>query len=240
MANLNPTGMDELEKTKWMISRVDLLHKCVIETFTNDNKKYENEANKTISKLKEWRNYFISPIGVGLTVLLGITPVFNFDFWTFFIILISLAGIGFVIFIFFTWLVGKIEQIYTEIDFIFNYSVGWFQMSNGFFITVVSDLTKVSFEGVNNYRIFTHLLLGAVLLIISNKFKKLSIDFRAFRNFKEFLESESKSYTKNIDLMSMYFQQFDKTKTRIHEELLEFVEETLKEYKPKDEIKTNG
>lgn len=48
MANPNPTGMDEIERTKWMISRVDLLHKGMIGTFTNDNKKYENEANKGI------------------------------------------------------------------------------------------------------------------------------------------------------------------------------------------------
>lgn len=239
MENTNPTGINELEKTKWMISRIDLLHTSMIESLINDIKKYETEANKGISKLKEWRNYLLSPIGIGLTILLSTMSIFGFDLWVFVIVLISLAGIGSLIFVFCTLLVKIIEQIYNEIDFIFNDGIGKFQTSHGFFITSVSDLTKINFDGINNYRIFVHLLLGAVMLTFSNQFKILSTRYWAFRDFKEFLESEAKSYTKNLSLMRVYFQQFDKTKTRIHEELLEFVEETLKEYKPKGVV-TNG
>jgi len=44
----NPVNINELEKTKWMINRIDLLHKELIEQFTNDSKKYANSHNLPI------------------------------------------------------------------------------------------------------------------------------------------------------------------------------------------------
>jgi len=187
-----------------------------------------------LSKLKEYRNYFLAPIGVGLTVFLGSIPIFNPDAWTFLIILFSLAIAGSVIFVIFTRLIAVVERIYAELDSIFREGIEHLGMSYGFFIASVADLSIVNFSSVDNYRLFTHLLLGAVMRTFSNRFKELAVQYWYIPDFKKFSELESTEYSKNLHLMRLHFQKFNRTLS-FPLGLLEFVEEVLKEYKPNSE-----
>jgi len=224
---------NELEKTKWMISRIDMLHEGMIESLNHDLKKYEIGFDKGISKVKEWRNYLLSPIGVGLTLLLGSTAIFNFDVVVFSTILVILAIIGGIIFVIFTKLIGIIEKIHTEIDFVYANIIEKFWKSQGFMTSNVADISKVNFEEMENYLLFSHSLIGAVMHYISNYLKKMSKQYRYFSDFKKTLEETSVIYDENIEEVKQIWKVFDKTKS-VHPDLLRFVEQEL-ESKQKQE-----
>lgn len=232
MENDNLTGISELEKTKWMISRIDMLHKNLADAFTSDMKTYETTANKSISKIKEWRNYLLSPIGAGLAVLIGSTTVYNFDLWVFTTILSILAVIGLIIFVIFTKLASIVENVYSEIEIMLTDGIGNLVTSQGFITSVVADLSITNFENIKNYFVFSQILICAVMYSLSNQLKELAEKYRILKDFKNFLEEQSQIYRKDIDHVTIYFQVFDRTKL-LHPELLKFVDETLKDFKPK-------
>ncbi|HEV2193640.1 MAG TPA: hypothetical protein VGR54_08505 [Nitrosopumilaceae archaeon] len=72
MADINPAGIGELEEKKWLISRIDLYHKTTIEVLQNELKKYESAFDKAISDFKINRNFILSGLGVGLSIIIGV------------------------------------------------------------------------------------------------------------------------------------------------------------------------
>lgn len=55
MANPDSTSINEIEKARWMIGRIDQLQKSLIDGLESSATKYESEGSKGISELKEWR-----------------------------------------------------------------------------------------------------------------------------------------------------------------------------------------
>ena len=89
MANIDSKSMDDIEEKKWLISRIDLFHKSLIDGFQNDISKYENEAEKALSTLRRKRGYALSVIGVILTILLGIIRVEPVEQWILILAILS-------------------------------------------------------------------------------------------------------------------------------------------------------
>ncbi len=114
MADPNPTGIDELEEKKWLISRIDLHHKILREELANDLKKYETGGDKAISKLRGRRNNILSVLGVILTVVLGINSTYPMGQIPFFGILTALGVIGLLVIALFNWLIRIIEDVFYQ------------------------------------------------------------------------------------------------------------------------------
>lgn len=224
---------DEHERTKWMISRMDMVYKNLLDGFSSDVKLYETTSDKGISKLKEWRNYALSLIGASITILLGVASLYNFDIWLFTIVLLILAASGLVIFVIFSKLTGVLESIYADLQVMHHGGMNNLLQSQGFITTLVADLSTVDIENVKNYFVFTQLLVSAVMYSISNQLKEVSVKYKIFPDLNKYMEDQSKLYRKNIEEIKYYFQVFDETKFH-HPELIKFVNETLKEFKPNE------
>ena len=237
MASSDSSGISNIEKSEWIVSRIDLQHKNTIEHFTNILKKFEIGIDKAIRKLKEWRSYLLAPIGVGFTVLLGVASIFSIDALIFWSILSLMAIAGALIFVSFTKQIGIIESLSADVDFITTNGIDKIVQSQAFITTSVADLSYLDYDDLFNYMNFTNLLTVAVMLSLSKDFKELSVRYkprRGFRkdlDFSENLESISDLYAKVPDTMVKLFEFFDRTKL-VHPELLKFVEDAFKDYKP--------
>lgn len=226
----NSTGVNELEKIKWMVSRLDRTHTGMIDAVTVDARQFEKRSNKMISKLKERRNFALGIVGVTLTVLLSSTTIFDTDVWTFLIILTSLAIIALIIIALFTWWIRITEDITANVIIILNEGIRKFYMSNGYLSTRVADLSKLDFAEIENYAIFTQLLSSAVMCTYEENLKELAKKYTKFKDIKEALETISKDYVQDPNIIKKYSEVFNQKKVS-YPELLEFIDDTLKNYR---------
>ena len=202
----------------------------MIDAVTVDTRQFEKESNKTISKLKEWRNFALGIVGVILTVFLGSMTIFDIDIWTFLIILTSLAIIALIIIALFTWLVRISEDIIADVIIMFNEGIRKFYMSNGYLSTRVANLSELNFVEIENYAVFTQLLLSAVMCTYEENLKELAKKYIKFKDIKEAMETISKNYVQDPSIIKKYTEVFDQKKVS-YPELLKFVDDTLKKYR---------
>ena len=233
MKNPNPSGNSDVEELKWAVSRIDLAHKTTIEYHMIDIKTYEKGIAKDIVKAKEWKNYLLAAIGASLTVLLGSTSIFNIDAWISFSLLVVLAMSGACIFVIFTKVIKIIENISADINLAYYKTLFYITQSYGYITTFVFDLSKLNYDHLANYMVFTNLLQTAVMLSLSKELEKMSIRYKLVPGFSKSFEKASERYKAGIEFVTHQWQNFDKTKP-VPPEALKFVEETLKEYIPKE------
>ena len=72
MENNNRKDISEVERLKWLISRIDLYHKTTLESIDSSQAIFQNAGKEGSHKIKAWRRGILSVLGVILTVLLGI------------------------------------------------------------------------------------------------------------------------------------------------------------------------
>ena len=233
MEKTGPLDKDELEKIKWMISRIDLLHENMIGSLIASAKMFESYGEKTISKLKELRGILTAPFIGGIAILFGISESFPIDPALFTWVLIGLVVPVTTIFIIFTKLIGIFENLYANLDEVVNIQIVNLGKSQGFMTTSVADLTIVKYDFVYNYFIFSNLLVSAVMASLSNEFKKLAKQYKKFKDLKLRLEEYAKESGKDLEAVSKYFPLFDSSKF-IPKDLLDFVDSSLAKYKPKN------
>ena len=232
MENSNSIGYDELEKTKWMVSRIDYLHKSMIDSLETMEEKYESQGEKAISKLKEWRSILVTPFAGSIPILFGIKVSFQIDPSLFLWVLIGLVVTTATIFVIFTKIIGIFEDLFAYLDEVFSIQIGNLAKSHGYMISSVADLTKVRYDFVYNYFIFLMLLTCAVMVSLSNEFRKLAKHYEKFKDLKLRFEAEAKEFEKNLEVIPQYYEVFDSSKN-IPEDLLDFVESNLAKYKTK-------
>lgn len=228
MADVNPTGFNELEEKKWIISRIDLYQKTLIETFQTDVQKQENNHREAISQIKSYRNYGLSFLGIVLTVLLGINPFYPIEQWIFFLSLIILGLIGLVVIIVFSALTRIIDYVFTNIIEVLNDSIADLVLAHSYMINRAAFLSNITTQYASNYFNFIHSLSGAIMIKIAERLIQLSKNFKNSPDLKRRLREEAKTYTKNLNYFGFYYQQLDHSQD-LPVELLEFVDKTMNE-----------
>lgn len=232
MANDNPTGIDELEEKKWLISRIDLYHKTIIEEFQNTMSKYENAGKQAISKIQSHRRYALSGLGVFLTVLLGYSSVYHMEQWIFFSFLTGLGLSGLIVIIFFNWLIGIVENIFAKLTEIFTEDIGNLGFSHGYMITSMAKLSKISLQFIENYFVFSILLTFTISIRTSKLLEHLAKHYSNISQIKSELMDEAKSYEEQNEYIPQYYERLDRSQ-KMPSGLLKIVDETLANYKPK-------
>ena len=236
MANPNSTGMDEL-KTKWMIEKITSLHKVIIEGFDARANKLERKGDKGISELKDWRAIGTSALAGVISIIIVLNSTYTLEIWSILIILISLICILVAYFIILTKIIGIVQNIVDDIQFILQEGVEILSYSHSYFLSHVADINKINSLFVKNYFNFVKLLVGAFLAYASTQFRSLAKHYEKFHDLKNNLEEDAKQAEKYLESIPQYYKEFDPSK-EIPQELLEFVEKELKKYKPKET--TNG
>ena len=233
MENVNPTGIDELEEKKWLISRIDLYYETIIKEFQNDMYEYKNTGEQAISKIRSHRSYFLSGLGVFLTVLLGYNSVYPMEQWIFFSFLTVLGVSGLIVIIWFNWLRGLIENLNAELIEIFTDDVGNLEFSHGYMITSMAKLSEITLQFIQNYLTFSILLTFTISIGTSNSLKQLAKNYSNFPEIKSGLVNEAKGYEENKKLIPIYYEKLDRSQN-MPSRLLKIIDETLVNFKPKD------
>lgn len=223
-----------LESIKWTISRIDSFHEIMANELGKAQKYYEDFNTKSNAKLKEYRNYILSAIGITLVIILGYGEVYELEQWMFFGFLIPTLIIGFLIFITFNRLSGKIDALFYQLAYLVNKQEQYLRHSQGFITTGVALIETVNYEFVKNYLLFSTLLTSAIMNNVANNMIIISKKNFYSKEVATALQSESRIYKKSIDEKSIriLLQTLDRTQP-LPPLVVEFVDEALKEYQTK-------
>ena len=230
MENDNSKGFDEIKQKKWIILRIDLLHETLIKSWDSSAKHFQNDGNKVVSTLKEWRNISLSSIVGILTIFLAYNSAYTTDPWIFFTGISILIIIIVILFIIFTKLITGFENLFTSIDSLFQDGIGNLSQSSGFVTSRGAFLLETNYNYWRNYFNFTHLLLFATMVNLAKGFRKLSKQYSIFPDLKNRLKNEAKSYEANLHLIPEYYSKFDQT-INLPTELLDYVNKSLEKYR---------
>ncbi len=231
MANPNPTGISEFEEKKWLISRIDLYHKTMIELFTNELQKFENYSDKVFSSARGYRNNILSGLGVILTVVLGINATYPIGQIMFFSILTTLGVIGLLVIIIFNIVNRVLVDLLSSVYAIFNDNVSKLENSQGYIITSVAHIYNAPLQYVDNYFTFTMLLTYSITVYDSKELRKIAKRYSKIPQAKSELLEIAKSLEINLDQIPTIWAKLDSTQP-VSPQLLEFVNKTLADYKP--------
>lgn len=225
------SNMNDAEQAKWMVSRIDLVHKNSIEYLLSGAKQIENEIDKIIKKIKEMRSYLLTPVGVALTVLVGSMSVFNLGAEYFLFILCILVGIGALVFLISIKIINTVENIALSARPVQCNAIFHLMESHGFITSSCFDLSQLDHGNLRNYMIFTLLLESAVMSSYSQHVKKLSCRYNKFSDLGKAVEEDLKKIEPNPDAIQKLFSVFDRTKP-LPSGALKFVENELRKYDP--------
>jgi len=227
MGNYNPAGTDELEQKKWLISRIDMLHQTTIQELKAGSQKYENLGQKIIAISKTRRNYYLSALGIALTVLVGVNPIYNIDVNVFSFLLIGIFVLGIIIFGIYNWVISKVENIFNFLEDQILGELGNVSESHGFLITSMSIISNVTLQQAFNYLTFSILLNYAVMIHLSKAIKTHAKEYKKIPAFKRDLDAIAKNYRPNVDLLPSYYGRLDTTQ-KLPKNLMEFIEKNIK------------
>ena len=233
MADPNTTDINEWEEKKWLISRIDLYHETIIEEFQNQMSKYENIAEGTLSKLRSYRSYSLSVLGIFLTVFLGYDSAYRIDQTFFFTILTVLGSIGLLVITFFNWLIRRGENIFAQLIEIFTEGIGNLGYSHGYIITGVAELSKITLKFTQNYMTFSILLTFAISIRTSKTLRKFAKKYFTYSPLKSILIDDAKTYEEQNEYIPQYYEKLDRSQ-KMPVGLLKMMDKDLADYKPRE------
>lgn len=231
---MDSKNQNQLDEIKWLISRIDLFHKGMRESLREVSQWYENAGTKSTSALRGTRNNLLSAIGIAITILLGVNSVYTIEAWQFYLILIPILLAGLTIYIIFNLAIRVVEDIFISLVNVAREQENNAAHSGGYITTSVAILSKVKYEYVYNYHIFTMLLTYAMMLAIAKELKKIARKYSIRKDIKSALIQEAKSYEGNIEFVPKYYELLDRTQN-VPEPLMKFIDSTLSKYKKENE-----
>jgi len=232
MENDNPKGISEVERVKWLISRIDLYHKTTLEAIDGSQAIFQNAGESGSNYIKAWRRGIFSVLGVILTVTFGINSFQPLESWLFYSILASISAVGVFIYLLMGWFHSFIENGFGLIFAITNESRNRIAESQTYVTTQFADLGFLDVKTIKNYGVFTLLLNIAIQVNMMNKLKKEKSYKTSWlantlkEQFKVVLES-----SKQVPIL---YERFDDTEL-FPKTCFDLVEKTLKKYTKKKE-----
>jgi len=233
MEDDNPKGVSEVERVKWLISRIDLYHKNTLESIDSAQAIFQNAGAGSSNKIKAWRRGIFSILGTVIAATFGINTFQPLDDWTFFTVLALLTVGAILNYLISGWIHSFIDNGFGMIFSITNESRNRIAESQTYLTTHFADLGFLDVKTIKNYGVFALLLNIAIQVNMVNKLKKaksyktLWITHALKEDFKVILES-----TKDVPEL---YGRFDNTQT-FPKIGFDLIEKTLKKYaKKKDE-----
>lgn len=223
----NSNSVSDIEQKKWLISRIDLLHQAIINELRAESSRYENLGQKILSASKTRRNYYLSALGIALTVLVGVNPIYNLDVNLFSFLLIGIFVLGLIIFAIYNWINSRVEKIFNFLEDQILEELANLAESQGFLITSMSVLSNVTLQQAYNFQTFSILLYYSVMIHLSKAIKKHAKEYKNYPEFKRDIDAIAKSHQPSIELIPVYYERFDATQ-HLPKNLIEFIEKNLK------------
>ena len=167
----NPKQIDEVERTKWFISRIDLYHKISLESIENSKRIFENIGAETLSKLKTRKKEIFTVLGVILTVVLGINSFSDVPEWIFYLSLSLVSGASVIVYKIFSYAENMIDESFTFLGNLVVDERMILAQSQIFVASGFADLALIELNTVKNYGVFSVLLEIALIVDMMNRLK---------------------------------------------------------------------
>jgi len=228
----NPKGISELERVKWLISRIDLYHKVTLENVDSSQQIFQDAAEKASKRLRSWKRGIFSLLGVIISVTFGFATFQPLEIWMLYSILAIISTAGFLNYLIFNWLQGFIDEGFGLISFISNESRNRISESQTFAIIQFADLGFLDLKVIKNFGAFALLLNIALQVYMMNEIKKQ-------KSYKiKWLADALKGEFKNIlwltEQIPELYSNWDSSQL-FPENCYELVEKMLKKYTKKKE-----
>jgi len=177
----DPNQVDEVERIKWYISRIDLAHKINLESIENSKRIFENVGAKSLSKLKSKRKEYFTVLGVALTIILGVNSFTDVPEWLTYLSLSILSGIALILYLIFNYGEKIIDESFDFLEILITDERILVAQSQAFTASNFADLAFIKLKNVQNYGVFTVLLGIALVVDIEKRVRKYSDEHSAWR-----------------------------------------------------------
>lgn len=228
MEDLDPTLIKNDEDKKWIISRIDLYHKTLIDAIETMQTKYENVASQSSTETKDIRNIILTGFGIFLTIFLGYSSLYPYESWIFFIILIPVVIVALILFLIFNWLNSTVGKFMSDISIIIQNQEYYLQHSHGYVTTRVAFLDKISPEFLTNYYLFVAVLTNAVFASLASEYRRLAKEYSAMKDLKTPILNTAKEYENQLMYVKESYSKLDMS--NLPPQLVTYVEKALKKY----------
>jgi len=198
--------VDEVERIKWFISRIDLYHKINLESNEIAKKIFENAGTKSLSHLRTKRKEVFSVLGIILTGMFGLNTFATIPEWIFYLVLSILSGVAVISYIVYNFAEKLIDESFSFLDILTNNGRIVVSESQSFVSSNFADLEFLEFDIVKNYGVFS------ILLGIANSVNMAE-------QLKEYRTEKSKWF---VDLFNDEFKQVEKMKEVVPDLLKKF------------------
>jgi len=227
--NTNPERFNVEQEKIWLISRIELYHKAIIEEFNARIQLFDSVTEKEITRVKGRRNNILTGLGFALTIIFGINVVWQIEQIYFFEFLIGILLIGLTTFIVFNYIMIKEENIFNLIaKSVLEYS-GHISYSLGFIINKTAVLNAINYSYLYNYFLFMQLLNAAIIVGGFNVLKKCKEEKFLNPDIKKELEIDKESFDLVIKNIPDCAKQFDRSQ-ELPKKLLDFIDKELVDY----------
>ena len=125
MTSPNVPNVDIEQEKKWLVSRIELLHKSVLDEYRIIDQLLVNMAKNEIGRVKGRRNNTLTGLGIALTIILGLSTVITIDEVLFFVTMTSIFLIGLVTFVTLNLIMVKEENVFHLIGSTLKEAEGW-------------------------------------------------------------------------------------------------------------------
>ncbi|HEV2193639.1 MAG TPA: hypothetical protein VGR54_08500 [Nitrosopumilaceae archaeon] len=125
------------------------------------------------------------------------------------------------------------ESVLAPFTEIYTQNIAILLHSQSYIITRATRLSYVTLDFVSNYHIFTMLLAIAISVSSGKTLKQFAKKYSKIPVMKSAFLREAKAYEIDKDLIRQYYEKLDRSQD-VLKELLEFVDKTLADYKPKN------
>ena len=199
------SGIDELEQKKWLILRIDILHQVSLGSLNAQSQRYANIGQKIISKSTTKRNYYLSALGIALTVLVGVSPIYDIDVNIISYFLVGIFVIGIIVFArFFNWVISKVEEIFEFLENQLLLEIEYVSESHGFLTTSMAVLSNITLTQAFNYLRFSALLGYAVMVHDAESINKYSKKLKKYPELKTDLDALAKYYKPSLEFIPLH------------------------------------
>ena len=228
MSEDNPKNISEIERIKWLISRIDLYHKLSLDIIEDSKKKFSDAEEMPKKRIRSIKKGVFSILGVILSITFGINSVQPMEIESVYMILTSISVAAILSYLFFTWVDNFFSYSFSILSKITEEAKSKVVESQAFVALNFADLGYLDIKKIKDYGVFVILLRVAIGVYMMNELKRdKSYKTKWMRDELKDVFKEAEKLTKEVPAL---YNRFNILET-CPESCLDFVENTLKDYK---------
>ena len=228
MSEDNPKNISEVERIKWLISRIDLYHKLSLDSLDYALKLFSDVEEKVSKGINSWKKTVFTILGLVLPLTFGINTIEPIPIGIVYWILAIVSSLALLTYLIFIWIENFAGYSYSLLIKITNDCKICVIESQTSVAVRLGDLGMIDIKPVKNYGVFA-LLLRIVIAVYLMKELKRKESIKTKWVLDELKEEFEKIKKLTEDVPRLY-NQLDTSET-LPESSFELIKNNLEQYK---------